>query len=172
MTDCWCFQGAANANDGLAKWSTWVAPVRSPNDPVKYLETSAKMQTRQHDLMRQAPATDSWPSSMLHEPGHRTSAEIERATLAAQPRDLPQINPANHPRTFMKQGGEEDIQAILNKWNDRYRHSKDGRKVSASQKNSAKIASTTREQLRKFEAVAGLREPPSSVSPQVIRCCL
>ena len=157
-------QGAANASDGLAKWSAWVPPARSPNDPVKYIETSAKMQTRQHDVMRRAAATDSWPSSMLHEPGHRTSAEIEVATLAAQPRDLPQINPANHPRTFMKQGGEEDIQSILNTWNNRYRHAKDGRKVKPSQKNSAKIANTTREQLRKFEAVAGLREPPSGDS--------
>jgi hypothetical protein len=146
-------EGVANSSEGLAKWSAWVAPVRKPGDAVKYLESSAKVQTRQHDLMRRPASADSWPSSMLHEPGYRSSAEIEMAMIASQPRDLPQINPANHPKSFFKSGGEQDVQAVLQTWNNRYRYSRAGfGKVKPSQKDSHRIANSMREQLRKFES--------------------
>lgn len=146
-------EAAKNSSTGLAKWSAWVAPVRKPGDAVKYVESSFKVQTRQHDLMRRPASTDSWPSSMLHDPGYRSSAEIETALIASQPRDLPQINPANHPKSFFKNGDERHVQNVLNTWNNRFRYSRSGfAKVKPSQKGSHRIANQMRQQLRKFES--------------------
>jgi hypothetical protein len=90
---------------------------------------------------------------MLHNPGYRSSAEIETAMIASQPRDLPQINPANHPKSFFKNGGEQHVQDVLNTWNNRFRYSRSGfGKVKPSQKSSHRIANEMRQQLRKFES--------------------
>jgi hypothetical protein len=146
-------EGVRKNSNGLAKWSAWVAPARKPGDAVKYVESSATVRTRQHDLMRRPASTDSWPSSMLHNPGYRSSAEIETAMIASQPRDLPQINPANHPKSFFKNGGEQHVQDVLNTWNNRFRYSRSGfGKVKPSQKSSHRIANEMRQQLRKFES--------------------
>ena len=73
--------------------------------------------------------------------------------IAAHPRDLPQINPANNPKSFFKRGGEEHVQEVLNTWNNRFLYSRSGfGKVKPSQKHSHRVANQMREQLRKFEA--------------------
>ena len=74
---------------------------------------------------------------------------------------LPQLNPADQPETFFKQpSGERHIARVLQQWNDRWTHGKDTVPGSSSGKAQAAKSLALRRQLRRFETVAGLADPP------------